>query len=104
MSPLLFNLSIDPLLWLLEREGAGLMACGVRVASLAFAGDLVLLSDSWDGMSRNLAVLERFCCMTGLKVNPMKLHGLSWGRNGPNYTLNDCPPEPRYTWGGQNNI
>lgn len=49
MSPLLCYLSIDPLLWLLEREGAGLTACGVRVASLAFAGDLVLLSNSWDG-------------------------------------------------------
>uniref|UniRef100_A0A671TQN5 Reverse transcriptase domain-containing protein n=1 Tax=Sparus aurata TaxID=8175 RepID=A0A671TQN5_SPAAU len=92
MSPLLFNLSIDPLLRLLECEGAGSTACGVRVASLAFADDLVLLSDSWDGMSRNLAVLERFCCMTGLKVNPKKSHGFSWERNGPRYTLNDCSP------------
>lgn len=45
MSPLLFNLSTDSLLRLLECEGAELTACGVRVASLAFADDLVLLSD-----------------------------------------------------------
>ena len=86
MSPLLFNLSIDPLLQLLEHEGVGLTA---RVASLVFADILLLLSDSWDGMSRNLPVLEKFCCMTELKVNPKTSHGFSWGRNGPGYTLND---------------
>jgi len=60
LSPLLFNLAIDPLLCKLESEGVGFgKGCG-KVTVLAYADDLVFLSDSWIGMSRNLAILEAF--------------------------------------------
>jgi len=66
LSPLLFNLAIDPLLWMLESEGVGFgEGCG-KVTVLAYTDDLVLLSDSWRGMSRNLAILEAFSNLTGL--------------------------------------
>lgn len=70
----------------------GLTSCGANITSVAFTDILVLLSDSWDGMSRNLAVLEKFCNMTGLKINPKKCQGFLLGRNGTNYSLNGCPP------------
>ncbi|MGL5567138.1 MAG: RNA-directed DNA polymerase, partial [Plesiomonas sp.] len=46
MSPLLFNLALDPLIHGLERLGKGVSVSGAKVATLAFADDLVLMSDS----------------------------------------------------------
>ncbi|NWT13104.1 PO21 protein, partial [Vireo altiloquus] len=66
MSPLLFNLSIDPLLGKLEAEGKGFQHGGFKLTALAFADDLVLLSDSWEGMCHNIKILETFCKLTGL--------------------------------------
>lgn len=56
----------------------------------AYADDLVYLSDSWHGMGRNLAILEAFCNLTGLKVNTAKCHGfmISVGRR----SANNCSP------------
>ncbi|NXV09307.1 PO21 protein, partial [Cettia cetti] len=68
MSPLLFNLALDPLLCKLEEEGKGFQHGRFSVTALAFADDLVLLSDSWDGMSHNIRILETFCKLTGLQT------------------------------------
>ncbi|NXX37533.1 PO21 protein, partial [Nicator chloris] len=54
MSPLLFNLALDPLLCKLETEGQGFQQGGLKITAMAFADDLVLLSDSWDGMCCNI--------------------------------------------------
>uniref|UniRef100_A0A3Q3L7C0 Reverse transcriptase domain-containing protein n=1 Tax=Labrus bergylta TaxID=56723 RepID=A0A3Q3L7C0_9LABR len=80
MSPLLFNLAIDPLLRLLEEKGAGVTVKDLTVSSLAFADDLVLLSDSWDGMSRNLAILGKFCQLSTSLPDKSKI------------SINNCPP------------
>ncbi|KAL2102325.1 hypothetical protein ACEWY4_001493 [Coilia grayii] len=61
LSPLLFNLAMDPLLCPLSTEGKGVSVGGLNVAALAFADDLVLLSDSWGGMSHNLEITAAFC-------------------------------------------
>ena len=91
MSPLLFNLALDPLLHMLERLGTGFSVEGTTITSLAFADDLVILSDSWGGMARNLEILDRFSNLTGLTTNPAKCHGFLIGINGPKrYTVNDC--------------
>uniref|UniRef100_A0A3Q3EML5 Reverse transcriptase domain-containing protein n=1 Tax=Labrus bergylta TaxID=56723 RepID=A0A3Q3EML5_9LABR len=77
MSPLLFNLAIDPLF----------------LSSLAFVDDLVLLSDSWDGMSGNLAILNKFCQLSGLRVNLAKSHGFLIEKRGKTkISVNNCPP------------
>ncbi|NXS50874.1 PO21 protein, partial [Balaeniceps rex] len=47
MSPILFNLSVDPLLCKLEQEGSGYQHGLKTVTTMAFADDLVLLSGSW---------------------------------------------------------
>ncbi|NWH26398.1 PO21 protein, partial [Grus americana] len=72
MSPILFNLSVDPLLCKLEEEGCGYQHCLRNITTMAFADDLVLLSDSWDGMQKNIEVLEVFCDLTGLKTQGEK--------------------------------
>lgn len=90
LSPLLFNLALDPLLRTLDKEGCGFMVGGHRVTSFAFADDLVLVSDSWMGMARNLRILEKFSEMTGLEVNPAKCHGFMISASGRRYEVNDC--------------
>lgn len=50
ISPLLFNLSVDPLLCKLEEEGSGFQHCLKNITSVAFEDDLVLLNGSWEGM------------------------------------------------------
>ncbi|NXS45402.1 PO21 protein, partial [Balaeniceps rex] len=72
MSPILFNLFVDPLLCKLEEEGSGYQHGSKTVTTMAFANDLVLLSGSWEGMKRNIEILEVFCDLTGLKTQGEK--------------------------------
>ncbi|NXN20316.1 PO21 protein, partial [Indicator maculatus] len=72
MSPLLFNLCIDPLLCTLEESGNGFDYDMTKITTLAFADDLVLLSSSWSGMNKNIEILEAFCELTGLKTQGEK--------------------------------
>ncbi|NXD46680.1 PO21 protein, partial [Copsychus sechellarum] len=72
MSPVLFNLALDPLLCKLETEGYGFHQGSLRITAMAFADDLVLLSDSWDGMCGNIKILETFCDLTGLQTKGEK--------------------------------
>lgn len=77
LSPLFFNRAIEPFLHTLDRLGSVFIVKGSDVKSLAFADDLVLLSDTWGGTSNNLALFEKFYYMTGLQVNPKKWHRFS---------------------------
>ncbi|NXY51857.1 PO21 protein, partial [Ceuthmochares aereus] len=72
MSPLLFNLSLDPLMCRLEQKGSGFSHCSKNVTSLASADYLVLLSESWEGMQKNIKILDAFCSATGLKDQGQK--------------------------------
>ncbi|NXQ37559.1 PO21 protein, partial [Alaudala cheleensis] len=72
MSPLLFNLAMDPLLCRLERKGQGYQHEKFQVTAMAFADDLVLLSNSWEGMNHNIKILEAFCDLTGLQTQGQK--------------------------------
>lgn len=74
MSPLLFNLAMDPLIQALKVLGEGYGWDGWTIVMLAFADDLVLLSGLDMGMRRSLMVLEDFCEVTGLSVQPRKCH------------------------------
>ncbi|NXL09978.1 PO21 protein, partial [Mesembrinibis cayennensis] len=61
MSPVLFNLSVDPLLCKLKEVGSGFQHCST---TMAFTDNLILLSGSWDGMQKNTEILEVFCDLT----------------------------------------
>ncbi|KAJ3605135.1 hypothetical protein NHX12_027185 [Muraenolepis orangiensis] len=93
LSPLLFNLAIDPLLAKLQEVGDGFDMGDEKLTVMAYADDLVLLSNSWEGMNKNMGVLEAFCNLTGLRVNTKKCHGFLVDRNKRNgIQLNQCPP------------
>ncbi|NXR57205.1 PO21 protein, partial [Hippolais icterina] len=72
MSPFLFNLAMDPLLCELEEKGKGHHRGSSCITAMAFADDLVLLSDSWEDMKENIKILEAFCDLTGLKTQGEK--------------------------------
>jgi len=91
MSPILFNLSIDPLLCKLESEGSGFQHYTRNITILAFADDLVLLIESWDGMKENITILEAFCDLTGLRTQGEKCHGFYIQPTKDSYKINDCP-------------
>ena len=90
MSPLLFNLAIDPLINKLEEIGEGYNFEGRKVTTLAFADDLVLMSDSWAGMQHNINIVEAFCRLAGLRVQPKKCHGFMVRRGDAAFTINNC--------------
>ena len=73
MSPLLFNLALDPLIKTLSEHGKGYHLSGRMLVTLAFADDLALVSDSWDGMAHNLRILDAFCELTGLRLSAPKV-------------------------------
>ncbi|NWR45129.1 PO21 protein, partial [Regulus satrapa] len=60
MSPMLFNITLDPLLCKLEAEGKGFQQDGSKITAMAFEDDLVLLSNSWAGMNVSIKILETF--------------------------------------------
>ncbi|NWI83328.1 PO21 protein, partial [Dryoscopus gambensis] len=72
MSPLLFSLVLDPLLCRLEKKGKSYHHGNSQILAMAFADDLVLLSNSWEGMAYNIKLLETFCDLTGLKTEGKK--------------------------------
>uniref|UniRef100_A0A3B5M253 Reverse transcriptase domain-containing protein n=1 Tax=Xiphophorus couchianus TaxID=32473 RepID=A0A3B5M253_9TELE len=92
MSPLLFNLAMDPLICTLESHGVGYSIDTDHVTALAFADDLVLVSESWVGMAANLAILESFCGLSGLEVQARKCQGFMISPTKDSYTVNNCDP------------
>uniref|UniRef100_A0A8C7GQZ2 Reverse transcriptase domain-containing protein n=1 Tax=Oncorhynchus kisutch TaxID=8019 RepID=A0A8C7GQZ2_ONCKI len=92
MSPLLFNLALDPMIETLERCGQGYQLDDQQITTLAFADDLVLVSGSWDGMAHNILILEKFCRMTGLRIQPRKCHGFLIQKAGGARLVNLCEP------------
>lgn len=93
LSPLLFNLAMDPLIHGLERFGKGyILGDGLSVVCLAFADDLVVIGGSWSDMAYNLGLLDSFCQSTGLTIQPAKCRSFLLKPCIGSYSVNDCAP------------
>lgn len=62
----------------------------LNVTTLAFADDLVILSDSDRGMQENLRILDAFTEQTGLCTNPAKCQGFLMERSRAGLVMNRC--------------
>lgn len=98
LSPLLFNLALDPLIQGLECYGKGYTVAGLTVTSLAFADDLVLIGGSWSDMAQNLRLLDEFFQTTSLRVNPRKCYSFLVRPCSGAFTVNDCAPWGLGAW------
>ncbi|KAJ1149032.1 hypothetical protein NDU88_001853 [Pleurodeles waltl] len=96
LSPLLFNIAMDPLICDLKKNGKGFTfgSDGIfeQITALAFADDIAVLSNTWDGMSTNLKIIETFSKTTGLKLNVKKTHGFLISHNKDKILVNNCKP------------
>lgn len=90
LSPILFNIAMDPLFCLLESEGCGYgRTRRERITSLAYADDTAVISDNRDGLAQNLKLVEKFCASTGLVINVRKSFAFVIKRRGRSFTLNN---------------
>ena len=80
LSPLLFNLFINDIHEIFG-ECKPLNIQDWKVSSLSFADDLVLLSETENGLKNCLEKLESYCNEWGLKVNPLKTKVLLFNKN-----------------------
>ena len=72
LSPLMFNIFINDIHQIFSQNCSPLNIDNWNVNSLSFADDLVLLSETEEGLKNCLTSLEAYCKEWGLKVNPDK--------------------------------
>jgi hypothetical protein len=71
LSPLLFDLMIEPLIrWLNAADkGYNITSCGLQLASKWYADDGTLVTNSVDDMMSLLSIVQQFSDWSGIKLN-----------------------------------
>lgn len=80
LSPTLFNISIEPLIQRLNRAAGqeGYHIAEEAVAVLAYADDVMIVSDTEEGLNNLITIVEQFCGYACLTINPKKCRSLSY--------------------------
>ena len=91
LSPILFNVCLDPMFCSLERDGKGWESNGTNITALGYADDTAVLSDSRAGLEKNLALVKAFCDQVGLRLN-VKSYVFHIQSDGKTFTVNDTEP------------
>ncbi|XP_075772826.1 uncharacterized protein LOC142824999 [Pelodiscus sinensis] len=76
LSPIVFNLAMEPLLRAMANSPAGFNLYGEKISALAYADDLVLLADNPEGLRVLLEVASRAAEWMGLRFNARKCASL----------------------------
>ena len=83
LSALLFNLFVNDLPHCFEKEKCALIAFGeLFVNSLMYADDIVLLSESKEGLQNCLSSLQTYCDLWHLKLNTEKTKVIIFNKSG----------------------
>ena len=82
MSPLLFNLFLSDLPNVFSNECHPVQLCDVKLNCLMFADDLVLLSESAEGLQRCLNNLQTYCEKWSLTINTEKTKVIIFNKGG----------------------
>ena len=72
LSPLLFNIFVNDIHDIFDEPCSPLNIESLKVSSLSFADDLVILSESPVGLQNSLNNLEKYCNNWGLSINTKK--------------------------------
>lgn len=82
VSPLLFNIIMDEFVDLSNARGyGGTIAARIKVASLAFADDLLLLEENPDRMIVSLEQAKQFLRSRGMEINASKCYSATTMRH-----------------------
>ena len=81
LSPLLFNLFIDDVLSIFDANCNQPILGDIPVHSLLYADDLVLFSETPEGLQHSLALLDRYCQRWHLNINIRKTKAVTF-QNG----------------------
>ena len=92
LSPILFNVCLDPMFCSLERNGKGWESNGTSISALGYADDTAVISDSRAGLEKNLALVKAFCDQVGLRLNINKSYVFHIQSDGKTFTVNDVEP------------
>ncbi|XP_023225569.1 uncharacterized protein LOC111626430 [Centruroides sculpturatus] len=92
LSPILFNLVIEPALRLVSNLQQGYHLHGLDISSLAYADDITVISGSAKGLQKQLDLLTSWAQHSGLAFNPTKCATLSVASKyrcaeGPNFCI-----------------
>ena len=86
LSPTLFNLFINGLINDLDNSSIDPVSVGdVKVTSLMYADDIILLSESQEGLQKSLDILNNFCSSWKLEVNKQKSKIIVFNSNGKSH-------------------
>ena len=92
LSPILFNVCLDPLFCSLERDGRGWGKKENSITALGYADDTAVISDSKEGLEKNLALVKAYCDQVGLRLNVNKSYVFHIRSDGKTFTVNDTSP------------
>ena len=92
LSPILFNVCLDPMFCSLERDGKGWGKKEDSITALGYADDTAVISDSREGLEKNLALVKAYCDQVGLRLNVNKSYVFHIRSDGKTFTVNDTSP------------
>jgi hypothetical protein len=74
LSPLLFDLMVEPLIRWLKSSGKGydIASCGLKLASKWYADDGTLITNSVEDMTALLDIIQQFSTWSGIHLNTAK--------------------------------
>ncbi|KAL8602269.1 hypothetical protein ACOMHN_022782 [Nucella lapillus] len=90
LSPILFDMALDPLLCLLETEVEPWKIGRTNLTAMGYADDTAVMSRSRAGLETNLELVDGFCQHVGLKLNVRKSFVFNPKSTGKTFTVNNC--------------
>lgn len=102
LSPILFNICIEPLIRIIKESKAGYKFKGnpnLMISIMAYADDILITTNTLEEMNIQFKVLGDFCNWTGININVNKcgcsssfqLSNGEIGQNITNYIINEKP-------------
>ena len=91
LSPTLFNMAIDGLINTLAQSEEGYRLGEEIVSVQAYADDIVIISDTEQGLQSLLDKVTRFCELSRLSINPAKCATLSYTSSGDRRMISAQP-------------
>lgn len=78
LSPFLFNAVLDPLLEDLNTRGIGYCVTDQEMGAMAYADDIILVSETFEGLRKLIQISEDFFKTVHLHLNPEKTMYFGW--------------------------